>query len=527
MQSRIVRAFYRRKRLKRAKIATGVLLTTGISSSVYASYASDIPYPIMLRHIGRFMRSSWAGLKITIDYKYSFRGIERDHPDYRSIRNECNTRTAKRLLSLCYKNKGIYVKAGQHIASLNHVLPQEVTSILAVLQDKADHVGYENVVEVFKQEFGKDPSDVFPVFDKTPIAAASLAQVHRAEDVDGRECAVKVQYPNMKHMLAGDMVTITFLVKAIAWSFPEFEFGWILPEFESAMKEEISFINEGKNAERTMKYFENDRNIYVPKIYWDLTTERILTMEYIHGIKINNITELEKANIDLKTVSEDLVKCFSKQIFVYGWIHSDPHPGNLLVRKVNNRPQLVILDHGLYKEFPDELRIPYCKLWRALVIRDQDNIEKYARELGAGDLYELFGLILAFRPHSNNDVGLENNWTEKDRENVKKMFKGKHFSDILGMINALLESVPRPMLFVLRTNNLVRSINKELGAQVNRYKIFARTSMEGLETVDIYQNHWWWYAKLIEISAYLQFEILVYWNIAIAALRYKLGFSVL
>jgi len=228
-------------------------------------------------------------------------------------------------------------------------------------------------------------------------------------------------------------------------------------------------------------------------------------MEFVHGCKINNINCLKEKNIDPVKGAQLLIECFSQQIYKHGFIHSDPHPGNLLLRKQDDLTQLVLLDHGLYKVFPEKLRIWYCKLWRALILRKNEDIDKYGKKLGCQQYSHVFALLLTFRPPSNKDIGLENKLTEKDFEEIRKMFKGNTLEDNLKIASKLLESLPREILFVLRTTNLLHSINKDLGGVVNRFAIMARTSLDGLQTRE--KGGWWRSIKVMMIKMEFEFKL--------------------
>jgi len=203
-------------------------------------------------------------------------------------------------------------------------------------------------------------------------------------------------------------------------------------------------------------------------------------MEYINGIKITDIQSLERENIDKNKVAEILYECFSRQIFVQGWVHSDPHPGNIFVRKgENNQIQLILLDHGLYRHIPEKIRKYYCKLWQALIYRKEKDIEKYAKKLGAGQFYKLFVLILTFRTVSSKNVGLTQKLSPEELKEIRQQFTG--FSMTIKAVNEMLESISRDLLFVLRTKNILNFIVRSLGSDINRFKIMARISMDGLE----------------------------------------------
>lgn len=288
--------------------------------------------------------------------------------------------------------------------------------------------------------------------------------------------------------------------------FPKFEFTWVLPEFERAILTELDFREEAKNGDRARENFKNNPEIKIPDIHYDLSGRKVLTMEFIYGIKINDKAALQKAGFDPFKVAKMLIECFSKQIYEDGWIHSDPHPGNLLIRRDQaGETQLVVLDHGLYQEFPDKERIWYCKLWKAIVLRNNEEIEKYGRKLGCGEFSHIFALLLSFRPPSNKDIGMTRALTPEDIKDIKAQFKGMDRSDGVEMINRLLESMPRSILFVLRTTNLLRSINKELGAEVNRFLLMARCSLKG-----VYAKKEGLYWRILEWLLIVRFEVSFY-----------------
>lgn len=212
----------------------------------------------------------------------------------------------------------------------------------------------------------------------------------------------------------GNLTPKYFLIDSLLKAFPDTPFGWVIPELRHIQNElglyiqftisytsnihPLDFVNEGKNAERAMHMFEGNPQIKIPTINWDLSTKKILTMEYIDGIKINDIEALDEAKIDKHKVAEILINMFSTQVFEHGFVHSDLHPGNLFVRRKDNRQlQLVLLDHGLYRELPEDVRLNYCHLWKALVMRNPEEIKQYAQQLGAGDYYEILAVMLTYR----------------------------------------------------------------------------------------------------------------------------------
>jgi len=244
---------------------------------------------------------------------------------------------------------------------------------------------------------------------------------------------------------------------------------------------ELDFENEALNSEKIARNFSWCKQFAVPKVYWPYTKKRILTMEFINGIKITDSKALLAEGFLLQDVAYQLVYLFSEQVFVHGFVHSDPHPGNILVRRTPNKrgavPQIVLLDHGLYRKLDEEVRLNYCKLWKALVMGNAREVDVYGKKLGAGQYTNYLAMMLTFRPK----IGRLDQVTKIEREDIKKLAselweKGGAVEDI----SNLLESLPRDLLLVLRNNDLIMSINKELGFPVNRFVIMAHAAIRGV-----------------------------------------------
>jgi len=273
-------------------------------------------------------------------------------------------------------------------------------------------------------------------------------------------------------------------------AFPDFQFGWLVDEFKHSVAMELDFENEARNSERIARNFSWRKQFAVPKVHWAYTKKRILTMEFIEGIKITDAKALQAAGYNLQDVAFQLVDLFSDQVFIHGFVHSDPHPGNILVRRsVNSRgravPEIVLLDHGLYRKLDEEVRTNYCKLWKALVMGNARDVEIYGRKLGAGDFCKYLAMMLTFRP----SIGRLDQSVKIEKEDIKKLANEVWESGAIEDISALLESLPRDLLLVLRTNDLIMSINKELGFPVNRFLVMARAAIRGLVVSEETSQH--------------------------------------
>lgn len=161
--------------------------------------------------------------------------------------------------------------------------------------------------------------------------------------------AVKVQHPYVYGNSKVDIKTMEMLVKVVSWIFPEFKFQWLVDETKKNLPQELDFYNEGKNAEKIQTLLKDFKWLKVPEIYWDLSTKRILTMEFVEGGQVNDLEYIAKHKIDPLDITKKLSRLYSQMIFVEGFVHSDPHPGNILVKKNDQgNVDIILLDHGLY-----------------------------------------------------------------------------------------------------------------------------------------------------------------------------------
>jgi ubiquinone biosynthesis protein len=268
-----------------------------------------------------------------------------------------NRQSAESIYDAAVELRGLILKGCQFLGSRADVLPREYVEVLSRLQDRVPPKPLPVVRQMVEAELGQPLEALFREFSPEPVAAASLAQVHQARRSDGREVAVKVQYPEIARLVQGDLGNLRVLFRAVGLLERDFDLMPLVDELAAHVPRELDFASEGRNAETVARFFESRDDVAVPGVHWDLTTRRVLVTDYVHGIKINDLASLRAAGVDTDRVARTLVEAYCEQILARGFFHADPHPGNLLVQPVpGGAPRVVFLDFGLAKHLPPHFR---------------------------------------------------------------------------------------------------------------------------------------------------------------------------
>ncbi|XP_020288052.1 uncharacterized aarF domain-containing protein kinase 1 [Pseudomyrmex gracilis] len=387
--------------------------------------------------------------------------LDRTSAEYLDLKSNVHKYGAQKLLELCCANKGVYIKVGQHIGALDYLLPKEYVHTMRILHSKAPQSSFKDVLTVIREDFRRDPYEMFQIIDPEPIGTASLAQVHRAVLKNGDVVAVKVQHRSVKSNSYVDIKTMAALVKITSLVFPDFKFNWLVEETKKNIPEELNFIHEGRNADKVRKLFENYDWLRVPAIYWDMSSSRVLTMEFLEGGQVNDLEYMRVHRLNPYEVTSKLGRLYSHMIFIEGFVHSDPHPGNILVRNRNSQAEIVLLDHGLYADLSDQFRWDYSKLWLAILDGDREAMKEQCARLGVADYYGLLACMVSGRTWDKIISGVR-----KTRyDNREKQEFQQNIPDLLPQISTVLDRVNRQMLLILKTNDLMRGIEYSLRTQ--------------------------------------------------------------
>lgn len=287
-----------------------------------------------------------------------------------------NLSTAQRLRMALAELGPTFIKLGQVLSTRPDLVPYQYVKELEKLQDKVPPFSWDEVQKSFKSELEHSISDLFLDFEKKPIAAASIAQVHKATLHTGQQVAVKIRRPNIRRTIETDISILFDIAGILEKYFPESELynpRGIVKEFAKTIRAELDFIREGRNIDRFRNNFKKDPTLYFPEVYWDATTHNILTMEYIDGVKVSEIDFSRRDDLNPKVIARNGALATLTMIFEHGLFHADPHPGNIFVLRDNI---LAPIDFGMVGRLDEQTKTYLRNLLQALVEKDIDKIIK-------------------------------------------------------------------------------------------------------------------------------------------------------
>ena len=366
-------------------------------------------------------------------------------------------RAAHMILALALDLRGVMIKLCQSVATRSDLFPRQFVEQLKQCHDAVPAKSFDVVREVVERELGKPIDAVFSDFDPTPIASASLAQVHRARLLDGREVAVKVQYPDIEEIIRTDLANMTRVCRVYEFFDPQpLPLLPLLHELTRHLSMELDFVREADCAERVRQLFADDPHVKIPEIYREWSSTKLLVMELVGGIKITEKAQLEAAGLDPSEVLQDLMYIYVRMILAAGFFQADPHPGNLFVTPAG---QVVVLDFGLSKELPEGFGLGLFELMFSLMTFNESAMVRAFTELGfrskTGDTSTF--VALARRMVSRSDTGaFEGEFTEDMTDELFEAIREDPVAE-----------VPSDFVLVARVFSLLSGIAHSLGSRAN------------------------------------------------------------
>jgi predicted unusual protein kinase regulating ubiquinone biosynthesis (AarF/ABC1/UbiB family) len=255
---------------------------------------------------------------------------------------------------------GLLIKLGQFLSARADLMPPEALAELADLQDEVPAERFEDIRRVIERELGARLEDTFATIEPLPTGSASLGQVHRARLKDGRVVAIKVQRPDIHELVRRDLATLRFVLEVVRrvsrTAATMMDLRGLFREFSRMVYTELDYVREGHNAERFARIFAEEPDIVAPKVIWEHTTRRVLTLEWVSGIKVTNLEGLDAAGINRDALAKRLVGTYFRQVLEFGFFHADPHPGNIFAQCTADGPRIVFVDFGMMGSMTSRMR---------------------------------------------------------------------------------------------------------------------------------------------------------------------------
>lgn len=403
--------------------------------------------------VGQTAAAIWLSYKLP---EYGRKAL-RQPPADRQTMSQRHERTAERILALALSMRGVMIKMCQAIATRADIFPPEFIERLKQCHDSVPAQPFEIVREVVEEDLGKPLDAIFRKFEREPVAAASLAQVHLAQLIDGREVAVKVQYPDIEDIIRTDLLNMQRVCRIYEFFDPQpLELLPLLQEVTTHLGFELDFEREATCARRVRELFEDDPQVKIPEVYEEWSGKRTLVMERIEGIKITEKAAIEAAGLDPADVVQDLMHVYVRMILAAGFFQADPHPGNLFVTPEG---RIIVIDFGLSKELPEGFGLGLFELMFSLMTFNESAMVRAFTELGfrsktgESDTF----LILARRMVSRSDSGtFEGEFTEEMTDELFEAIREDPVAE-----------VPSDFVLVARVFSFLSGIAHTLGSRAN------------------------------------------------------------
>jgi predicted unusual protein kinase regulating ubiquinone biosynthesis (AarF/ABC1/UbiB family) len=378
-------------------------------------------------------------------------------------------RNARRLYRGFVRLRGVYIKLGQVLSIMGNFLPRAYARELEKLQDEVPPRPYRIIARALSRALGLSPARAFQSFDETPIAAASLGQVHRAVTHDGRRVAVKVLYPDIATIIAVDLRVLHWVLRVYQYFVPVQQLERVHAQLTEMLARETDYRHEATALARMARNFQGDPDICIPEVVESLSRTEVLTMTFMEGVKISRTEELEALGIDRAEVARKLLQAFYRQILVHRFFHADPHPGNLLVRKnPQGRVELVLLDFGATTEVPAPLIEGLGELLRGIALRQDQLVVRGIHTMGfVADHGDTALLERTVRTYFEKLLGL--NFSDMGQLSSQVARELAASTERRNQLRHLMRAIqyPHGWFFVERTALLLFSLSAHLSPELN------------------------------------------------------------
>ncbi|MHB8880676.1 MAG: ABC1 kinase family protein [Thermodesulfovibrionales bacterium] len=434
-----------------------------------------------IRYRQRFLKGLFISLRILVSYKVAgLAGLFLSREDRAARLSRLHRKNAVLIREKALEMKGVMIKVGQFLSSRKDFLPNEYIEELSELQDQVPPHAYEEIRQRIINDLGSPPEELFSEFDREPIAAASLGQVHRAVLPDGRIAAVKVQYPGIEHVIETDIRMFEVLIALLHGRMGWINLKVVHEEFSKSVRAELDYMLEGRNAEKFRQNFSSDQRVVIPKVYWKYSGGKVLTLEFVTGIKISECSVLKASGLDCRALVDLLVETYAKMIFIHGFFHCDPHPGNIFVAE---GPTVVFVDFGMVQAIPETTKRSLRRYAHAVVEND------------AAAIVEALGKMKFLIEGADYEAIEEvtQDLIDKYRYSTPEELKALTVDDIADEIESIRSvihnfQVPNYFILLLRTVGMLNGMAYRLSPEVNILEIskpyikafFRGTGEEGL-----------------------------------------------
>ncbi|QQR80214.1 MAG: AarF/ABC1/UbiB kinase family protein [Deltaproteobacteria bacterium] len=384
-------------------------------------------------------------------------------------------KNARRIEKAILELKGLFIKMGQMLSIMSNFLPPAFTEGLERLQDDVPPHPYAAIEKRFLEEFQKTPKEIFQKFEETPIASASLGQVHVAYLKDGTKVAVKVQYPEIDEIVKDDLVILRRIFAVLHLILPAYGLKSVFEEISEVVLKELDYQVEAQNIEAFRKNFADQKTILFPEVFSELSSKKVLTQKFVEGFKVSSVQQIEKEGLDSREIATQLIHAFCKQIFIDGLYHADPHPGNILIRKQDGSLQIILLDFGATATISENMRHGITSFAEGLIRRDTKLLASAMREMGfvaRQDSFDPFEDLVEYFYSKLANLKIENfrklNISEiHNLEDILELKKLKiSFRDLMNSFH-----VPKDWILLERTLLLAMGLCAHLAPTLNPIEI--------------------------------------------------------